>query len=147
MCASSMNTYSVLFYISVYTPGACLKHGLYMLGDLKWLVSWVGNDIHVQYIQFIHFWVHLNVLSLQFASCARSQIGRLMQQKLSNSLKGCWWNMGFQTSWNMDSSSQYTNQMGEQLLHHKTLTGCMVQGNTFTHWWATCGTTYIYINQ
>ena len=37
--ASSMNVCSALYFINIYVQGVYLKQGLYMLGDLTWLVS------------------------------------------------------------------------------------------------------------
>ena len=61
-CASSMNIISAFYYIYIYTPGACLGHGLYMLEDLTQLVSWVGDYVHAWYIQYIHFEIHPSLL-------------------------------------------------------------------------------------
>ena len=46
-------------------------------GEWAWLASWLGIYVYAQYIQFIHSWVHLNLLLLHpfllvkssFASC------------------------------------------------------------------------------
>ena len=43
---------------------ACLRHGLYILGGLTRLVSWVTRYVHAWYIQFIICRVHSNLLSL-----------------------------------------------------------------------------------
>ena len=39
-----------------------------MLEDFTRFASWLGNYVHVQYIQFIYSWVHPNLLSLPVTS-------------------------------------------------------------------------------
>ena len=48
--ASSMNIYSVLCYIYIYTLVACLGHHLHILGEMTQLASLLGINVHAENI-------------------------------------------------------------------------------------------------